>query len=139
MAARGVATPVPSLLCDAAQIPIDETKLEATPSEGSVDFCLNWLAGFVDRNEMCTTSGKWTDYSLPESSRRTINNCTSTTTELEALGVTVESWYGLMQGTCHLILECDFQDFSKELVESCNAVVQEVFEKYAQFFIPQDN
>ncbi len=33
-----------------------------TPTEDSVNFCLQWLSGYVDRNQMCIVTGKWTDY-----------------------------------------------------------------------------
>jgi len=105
-------------------LPIDESKLDKTPTEASVDFCLNWLAGFVDRNEMCVVNSKWTDYSKPrpEGSLRW-----ETKTELEELGIDVTDWYGLMQGTCHLNCEVHTENFSPELVEKANLIVKEVF------------
>ena len=64
MMSRGVQTPVPSIFTDNAKIKIDKNKLDKTPTEGTVDFCLNWLAGYVDRNEMCIQNSKWDkDYS----------------------------------------------------------------------------
>jgi len=59
-------TIVPTLLIDGANTPIDKTKLVYTPTSDSVNFCLNWLAGFVDRNTMKIQMSKWvTDYSQP--------------------------------------------------------------------------
>lgn len=45
MGARGVQTPIPGFLTNSAKIPIDKSKLHKTPSEASVNFALNWLAG----------------------------------------------------------------------------------------------
>lgn len=112
-------------------IPIDEDKLPDTPTSYSVLFCLNWLAGFVDRNEMEIIDHKWVDYSKPrpEGSLRW-----ETKTELEELGIDVTDWYGLMQGTCHLNCEVPLEMFSQELVDKANQVVQAVFAKFIVYF-----
>lgn len=119
MAARGVRTPVPSILCDGAQIPIDETKLDCTPSEGSVDFCLHVLWGFVDEQTLEIKTGRIS--SDPKS-------------PLEELGIEVKSIYGLMQGTCSLMCEVAYEDFNQELVDKATAIAQEVFDKYCIYY-----
>lgn len=124
MAARRVPTPICPALTDAAQIPIDEKKLPKTPTEASVDFALNWLAGFVDRREMCTSSSKFYDLEKHQTH----------ITELEEIGVTVESWYGLMMGTCHLVCEVDYEKFSPELVEKASKIVHGVFKKFVRYY-----
>ena len=139
MFARGVTIPFTLATIGAAalsgekvaSIPVDENKLPQTPTEASVDFCLNWLAGFVNRNEMCVVDGKWTDYSKPrpEGQSRWV-----TKTELEELGIDVTDWYGLMQGTCHLNCKVDAKDFSPELVEKANTIVKKVFAEYVIYF-----
>ncbi len=139
MTARGVTTSVPHILCDSAKIKIDKKKLPKTPTEASVDFALNWLAGYVDRNEMCIQNGKWdTDYSKPSYTAYTKNNMAYTTwpsvkTELEELGIEVESWYGLMQGTCHLICEIELNKFSPDLVTKAEEIVHKVFKKFVKY------
>lgn len=117
MGARGVQTSVPSILCDHTQIPIDENKLPQTPSEESVDFALNWLWGYIDRDTYQRSNHKWKEK-----------------TELEQLGIEVSKIYGLMQGTCHLICEVDFEKYSVELVEKANKVVDEVFSNFIIYY-----
>jgi len=138
MFARGATTPFTlATICEqvfsqkAEPIPVDKDKLPQTPTEASVDFCLNWLSGFVDRNEMCVVDSKWTDYSKP---RPEGQDRWTTKTELEELGIDVTDWYGLMQGTCHLNCTVEFKDFSPELVEKANAIVKKVFEEYVIYF-----
>lgn len=142
--ARGDAqTPVPHILCDGAQIPVDKKKLPKTPSEASVDFALNWLAGYVDRNKMCTTDSKWeTDYTKPSYIAHTESGMAYTTwpkvkTELEEIGVTVKDWYGLMQGTCHLNCEIEMNKFNQELVLKAQKIVQKVFKKFVKYYKAQ--
>ena len=135
----GVRTPVPSILCDSSEIKIDKSKLPKTPTENSVYFCLNWLMGFVDRNEMCITNSKWdTDYTemvtkytesgMAYSGGKTVK------TELEEIGCEVENIYGLMQGTCHLICTCHINDFSQEIIKKAHKIVESVFKKYTQYY-----
>ncbi|MDG1950083.1 MAG: hypothetical protein P8J32_04705 [bacterium] len=119
MATRGVTTPVPSILTDGAQIPIDETKLDCTPSKGSVDFCLNVLWGFADEQTLEIKTGRFS--SDPKS-------------PLEKSGIDVKSIYGLMQGTCHLMCEVAYEDFNQELVDKATAIAQEVFDKYCIYY-----
>lgn len=128
MAARRVPTPICPALTDAAQIPIDEKKLPKTPTEASVDFALNWLAGFVDRKGMCTQSGRECDF---KNGKPPYYN---KLTELEEIGVTVESWYGLMMGTCHLVCEVEYEKFSPELVEKATKIVHCVFKKFVRYY-----
>lgn len=141
MSARGVVSHIiPSILCDGAIIPIDKKKLPKTPTEASVDFALNWLAGYVDRSKMCTQRSKWeTDFSKPSYIAYTEDGMAYTTwpkvkTELEELGIDVKEWYGLMQGTCHLICEVQIENFSQELVKKAEAVVTKVFKKLVRYY-----
>ncbi len=136
---RGVRTPVPSILCDSSQIKIDKSKLSKTPSEVSVDFCLNWLMGYVDRNEMCVTNSKWDKDYTKMGTRYTDEGMAYTgaepvKTELEKIGCEVESIYGLMQGTCHLICTCSIDDFSNDIVNQAHKIVASVFKKYIQYY-----
>lgn len=131
--ASGVQTPVPSLLSDGAQIPINQSKLANTPTAGSVSFCLNWLMGCVNRNTLEILSSRWYNYNDPES-LITINNCTHTATELDLLGIEAIEFYELCQGTCHLICEVPFEKFNAELVEKATAVIQQVFDTYCIYY-----
>lgn len=147
MKARGVQTPVPSLIVDYEQRGGFGTKPKKfklkgtkTPTEASVDFALHWLAGYVDRRKMCTTNSKWDkDYSSPEWITVTTADGfqyadkPKIKTELEELGITVKSWYGLMMGTCHLVCEIDKTLYSNELVESANKIVEKVFKKLVRY------
>lgn len=123
MTARGVTSPVPSILCDNSQIKINKKKLRKTPTESSVNFALHWLWGYVDKQSMCTTTGRNTKFQLKEDEK----------TELEKIGVDVVSIYGLMQGCCHLICECDISIFSKELVQEAQVITQNVFNKFITY------
>ena len=140
MANRGVTTIVPSILCNGATIPIDKSKLKYTPTEESVDFCLQWLSGYVDRNKMCIKSSKWDkDYSQSSITKTDETGFKYTTwpdviTELESIGVEVQSTYGLMMGCCHLICACSFETFSTELVNKVNKIVKDVFKKYVVYY-----
>ena len=139
MIARGVTSSVPSILCDGGKIEIDRSKLSKTPSESSVYFCLNYLAGFVDRHEMVIQDSKWEcDYSKPITAYFDDGSEYTTfeknVTELEKLGVEVVSFYPLMQGTCHLICEIDHRYYNKELVEHCKNEVNKVFDKYVVYY-----
>jgi hypothetical protein len=138
--ASGVRTPVPSILCDGAIIPIEKSKLPDTPTSASVNFCLNWLMGFVDRNEMKVVDSKWeTDYSKSPITATTESGMKYSTyptvkTELEKIGLKVDSIYGLMQGTCHLICSCFIEDFKPELIKEAEKVVESVFKKFVQYY-----
>ena len=121
MRARGVTTPVPSLIISfeadggfGRKPKKFKLKGNQTPTEASVDFCLQWLSGFVDREEMCTTSG------------RSIYDKNKPITELEELGIEVTSTDGLMMGCCHLICEVDSKLYSNKLVKKANEIVYEV-------------
>ena len=133
MGARGVQTPIPGFLTNSAKIPIDKSKLDKTPTEASVDFALNWLAGFVNRRNMTVQNSKWdVDYGAGLKPMKTKDGfeymgCPEVKTELEEIGISVESWYGLMQGCCHLECEVDSKIYSKELVAQANAIVAKVF------------
>lgn len=139
MMSRGVQTPVPSILTNGAKIKIDKKKLHKTPTEGTVDFCLNWLAGYVDRNEMCTQSSKWDrDYSKPlititRKDGFKYKGAVPVKTELEEIGITVTEWNGLMMGTCSLVCEIDSEKYSKKLVEKAHKIVNDVFKKYVRY------
>lgn len=114
-------------------------KGNTTPTSDTVDFALQWLSGFVDRNKMCTTDSKWdTDYTnriiqhLPDGTAYTTG--TPFKTELEQIGIEVVSTYGLMMGTCHLICEVDSKLFSPELVNQANNIVFEVFKRFVKYY-----
>lgn len=139
MMSKGIQTPIPSILTDNAKIKIDKKKLSKTPTEGTVDFCLNWLAGYVDRNEMCIQGSKWDkDYSKPMITKITKDGMKYGThpdvkTELEEIGISVAEWNGLMMGCCSLVCEVDSEKYSKKLVEKANEIVYNVFKKYVRF------
>ena len=123
MTSRGVSSLVPSILCDGAKVEVDKKKLTKTPTEASVDFALNWLSGFVDKQRMCITTGRSAKFQLREDEK----------TELEKIGVDVVSIYGLMQGCCHLICECDISIFSIELDEKAKGITENVFKKFVKY------
>lgn len=110
-------TSVPSLLTDGAKIEIDETKLTKTPVSDSVDFALNWLAGFVNEQDMSTSNHKLRD-----------------TTELEALGLEITETHDLIMGTCYIECECPIENFSTELVTKANKVVEKIFKKFVVYY-----
>ena len=112
---------VPHYLCGVDNHKVQGTK---TPSSNSVEFCLSWLRGYVDREEMEVISQRYF-------SRQEMN---TPLTELEKIGIDVESSYGLMQGTCHLMCTVDATLFSKELVEKANKIVYGVFKKYVRYY-----
>lgn len=147
MRARGVSTIVPSLLVDfktKERFDKKPKKIQAkgnrTPTEASVDFALCWLAGYVDRRNMCTTTSKWDrDYEAgliiathPDGFK--YSTAPVVKTELEELGVTVSEWVGLMMGCCHLVCKVDVKDFSPELVEKANKIVFDVFKKFVVYY-----
>jgi hypothetical protein len=123
MTSRGVTSPVPSILYDGAKIKVDKKKLPKTPTEASVDFALNWLYGYVDKQKMCTTTGRSAKFQLKEDEK----------TELEKIGIDVVNIYGLMQGCCHLICECDISIFSNELIEKAKEITKDVFKKFVKY------
>ncbi len=147
MRARGVTTPMPSLI---VSFEADggfghkpkkfKLKGNQTPTEASVDFCLQWLSGFVDRNKMCTQSQKWDkDYSAPRITKKMDDGFEYVTapdmiTELEEIGIEVESTYGLMMGCCHLICVVDSKLYSNKLVKKANEIVYDVFKKYVVYY-----
>lgn len=111
---HGIFVPAP-LLSGAKQYPVDGNKLKHTPTGQSVDFCLAWIGGYVDTRTMEIVKGKWLE------------------THLEALGVKVVSWYGLMQGCCHFVCECDYDKFNPELVHRVKDYAEGIFEKYLKY------
>lgn len=54
--------------------------------------------------------------------------------ELEKIGVNVFETYGLMQGCCHLMCECDISIFSKELITQSEKIVTKIFKKYVKYY-----
>lgn len=140
MGARGVQTPIPGFLTNSAKIRIDKTKLHKTPSEASVDFALYWLAGYVNRRNMTVQSNKWdVDYGAGLKPMKTKDGfeymgCPEVKTELEEIGIKVDSWYGLMQGCCQLVCEVDSKIYSKELFSKANKIVEKVFKKFVQYY-----
>jgi hypothetical protein len=117
MRARGVTTSVPTILTGSDN---HECIGNKTPIEGTVDFCLNWLSGYVNRDDMRIQERfRWND----ESNK----------TELEILGIKVVSTYGLMMGGCHLICEVDSDKYSKELVNKSIVVINSIFKKYVKY------
>lgn len=120
---------IPTLLVHGApKHKIDQNS--KTPIGGTVDFALHWLAGYVDRNEMCTTNSKWTDYTQP----RGENGRWETKTELEKLGIKVKTWNGLMMGNASLECEVDYDKFSAELVAQANKEVCKVMKKLVKYY-----
>lgn len=140
MMAAGMITSVPSILCDSAQIKTDKSKMKYTPTRASVDFCLSWLHGYVDRNTMEIQSSKWdTDFSqepiLKETKDGTVFQTWPTVkTELEELGVKVTSTYSLIMGCCHLICVCDYAIFNEDLLEKANKIVKDIFDRFCKFY-----
>jgi hypothetical protein len=144
MKARGVSTPASLPLGNSVDaIVIDDEVLSKTPAEASVKFCLQWLSGFVNRNKMEIINSKWDkDFSKepitvihPEGFEYT--TWPKVKTELEEIGLEVESTYGLMQGSCHLVCSVARDEFSDELIANAQKIVNEVFEKYVVYFQPQ--
>lgn len=146
MRARGVQTPASFPFSDGGSRntsvldSIDQEELRKTPTEHSVEFCLQWLAGYVDRNTMKMTDSKWEkDYSADPITAISPGGSEYTTwptvkTELEELGIEVISTYGLMQGCCHLVCEIDYQFFSEGILNRARKEVEKVFNKYAVFY-----
>lgn len=133
--AAGVQTAVPSVLTNGAKIKVNEEKLPMTPIGGTIDFALNWLAGFVDRDEMCIdrshyggTRGDNATTPFQEHSQYFRQ------TELEAIGFEVESWYGLMMGTCHITLKCSYDEFSQERLSKAQEIISGVFKKFVKYY-----
>lgn len=135
---RGEGVVPPCLLGD-EPIPVDEDKLENTPTVPSVDFCLSWLAGYVNRSNMEMENSKWEkDYSKPSFLRTVrpgfeVRDWPDAVTELEELGIEVIGWDGLIQGQCSLTCQCPADHYSKELAFKAHHIVQDVFEKYVRY------
>lgn len=140
-------SPVPSLIVDfeakggfGRKSKKFKLKGDKTPTEATVDFALNWLAGFVDRRNMCTTTSKWdTDLGadwVTVKNKDGFEYATKPTvkTELEEIGVSVESWYGLMMGTCHLVCEVDATKYNKKLVQKATTIVQDIFKRFVKYY-----
>lgn len=147
MRARGLQTAVPSLIVDfeakggfGHKPKPFKLKGNKTPTEATVDFALHWLAGYVDRNKMCTETGKWdTDFRKPMITVKTADGFEYGTwpkvkTELEEIGVSVNDWYGLMQGCCHLNCKVDYEKFTPELVAKANEIVRTVMNRFVKYY-----
>lgn len=52
----------------------------------------------------------------------------------EDLNVKVIGTYGLLQGTCHLIFEVDYELYSPELVQKVTNIVQAIFQKHVKYY-----
>lgn len=130
---------VPSFLTAGAK-PHKIDQNSKTPIGATVDFALHWLAGYVDRNEMCTTTSKWErDYTAKPITAYTECGMAYTTfpkvqTELEILGIDVVEWNGLMMGNASLECEVPKSKYSKKLVKEANAVVEEVMSKLVVYY-----
>ena len=137
---QGIITPVPSILVD---IGVKEKSKSATkhktPKEASVDFALKWLAGFVDRNEMCTQDRKW-DKDYSKSITKTLSDGTKYSTspdfytELEEIGISVDSWYSLMMGCCHLVCTVSLEKFSTQLLKDANKIVFKIMKRFVKYY-----
>lgn len=55
-------------------------------------------------------------------------------TELEKIGINVIEIYGLLQGCCHLICECDISIFNLELVEKAKEITRQIFKKFVKYY-----
>lgn len=155
MRARGIKTSVPHILCGQDNHRCVGNK---TPIEGIVAFCLEWLRGYVDRNNMNVLNRRWTDYekegyikTIPGPHERNswdgkgnkttehmpgplkVHTRDEETTELDKIGVTIISTDGLMMGTCHLICEVDPSLYSPQLVQKTIDIVKSVFDKYIRY------
>lgn len=119
--ARGVQTPAPTILTNTKRHKVKGNK---TPIKDTVDFALHWLAGYADRQEMCTQSNRYFS----------IKTGKDHVTELEKLGVSVESWNSLMMGNCHLICEVDYKKFSTQLVSNCQLIVYNIFKEFVKYY-----
>jgi hypothetical protein len=114
--------------------------MKTTPTRDSVEFCLQWLAGFVDRSTMTIQTGKWDkDYSKESITKYTDDGMAYITypdvkTELEELGLDVLSTHSLMMGCCHLNCSCPPEIFSMEIVEKANKIVKEIFDRFCIFY-----
>lgn len=129
MRKRGCAGIVPSILVGPDKHKCNSSK---TPTEASVNWCLQWLSGYVDRNEMRTVSYLWTDYKNEENNIK-FGQYTSFATEMIKLRINVVSTYGLMMGCCHLICEVDSSIYSPELVQEAIEITDSVFRKYIRY------
>lgn len=90
-----------------------------TPTSESVNFCLEYLYGCAVK----ISPRKWE-----------ITNHIVPLKEFKDLKVNVVNKYGLMQGTCHLIFEVDYELFSPELVQKVTKLVQDTFKKYVKYY-----
>lgn len=145
--ARGVSTAVPSLIVDyeakggfGKKPKKVKLKGNKTPTELSVDFALHWLAGYVDKREMCITNHKQDkDYgadwiTVKDETGFEYATKPDAKTELEEMDIKVKNWYGLMMGTCHLICEVEYDLFTPKLVERANKIVASVFNRFIQYY-----
>jgi len=107
---------VPSYFSDPSRILIDNSKLDKTPTAESISFCLAWLGGFVDENEMKALRHKRNKGLL------------------EDLGFQIEETCELMQGTCSLTCSIDPDDYSKEKVNKAKKIIEDVFKKYVVYY-----
>jgi hypothetical protein len=133
MRGRGVSTPIipPSLIGP------DNHKCigDKTPTEASVQFCLEWLQGHVDRNHMIILEQRWTDREKDWITKKTSDGTEYLTkdeeiTELDKLGIEVVSICGLMMGCCHLICEVKSEHYSEKLIQEVVRIVNSIFKKF---------
>lgn len=94
-------------------------KGSATPRGESVALALDYLHGCARQ----ISKNKWESTShitpLPE---------------LEEMGVSVVSTYGLMQGCCHIEFEVAAEKFTSELVSKVTAFVGQVFKRFVRYY-----
>lgn len=95
-----------------------------TPTANSVDTALAVLDGTFNPVTKELQDSRYFDIKL----------CKIAETELEKLGAKVVSTYGLMMGTCHLIVECDLKDFNDLYLRKCLTIVWKTFEKYVVYY-----
>ena len=105
----------PMLMNGGRSYPVDKAKLSKTPTARSVDFCLAWVSGYVNTKEMEIVRHKWLN------------------THLDGLGIKVVSTYGLMQGCCHFVCECDYDKFSPALVRRVKDYAEDIFESNLKY------
>ncbi len=107
---RGVDTPIPPMFTNGSKVPINATKLKYTPTEGSVQLCLDLLMDNIRPDAISQTKHP--------------------SDQLQEIGVKVVSTYGLLQSTCHIVCEVDYKEFTAELVKKTTKIVQDTFDKY---------
>jgi hypothetical protein len=112
---------VPPMLTNGADIKIDRSKLSKTPIAETVNFAILWLAGYVDEEEMCTSP-----------------NYKSRTSELEDLGLEIDSWADFMMGNAHIIVSCERHMFTYKLTTRADEVVKNVIKRFVKYYSDED-